>query len=100
MAVSSLENEHKLFTDCERQYHLFSDLVKSGKHVPGEEDVVVAQKPLLREYDFFFGWYVRNVCFHRNLPEALKVFIFARCWASKKKYTKHEQRVVLELQKV
>ena len=58
------------------------------------------KKPLLREYDFFFGWYVRNVLFHRNLLDALKVFIFARCWASKKKYTKYEQRVVLELQKV
>ena len=85
MAVSSLENEHMLFTDCERQCHLFSDLVNRESMFLVRKMFLSPKKPLLREYDFFFGWYVRNVLFHRNLLDALKVFIFARCWASKKK---------------
>ena len=75
---------------------ILGHLLKTGKRVPGEENVLVAQKPLRRGYDFYWGGYVHDVLFFRNPRDANKAFITGKCWASQKKYTKYEQKVVLE----
>ena len=75
---------------------IFLHLLKTGKSVPGEDKVVVAQKPLRRGYDFFWGGYVHDIKYFQEDASPALIYIEAKCWASQKKTTKYSQRIVLE----
>ena len=60
---------------------ILEQLQETGKAVPGQDWVVVAQKPLRRGYDFYFGGHVHDV---RVRKKDYQFLVESKCWASQK----------------
>ena len=74
--------------------HILDHLLKTGKAVPGQDRVVVTQKPLRRGYDFFWGGYVHDVRVHSGRDG--RVCVEGKCWASQRMNMKYSQKIVFK----
>ena len=73
---------------------ILGHLLKTGKSTPGDDTVILVQKPLTRGYDFYFGGYIHDVKVCK--VDDNTVCVQSLCWASQKKTQKYQQRVSLK----
>ena len=66
--------------------------VFSSSSSANNDSILVCQKPLKRGIDFFFGGYIHDVLVCRS---ASSTFVKSKCWASQRKNTKYNQRLLL-----
>lgn len=74
---------------------ILEHLVNSGKSVSrdkGEDDILIAKRPLDRANELFFCGYVEDMS---ACSKEENVFVVSKCWATQKKHERYTQKVIL-----